>query len=294
MVAVALNIGLSRDWIALGRERGARSAAPTALEGALVLACSLLAHNLVEASLAVGVGYGAALIVSVSMNRLPDEVAADPSPGPDAWILLAYLAVQVTSTIDAPLLGALDGAAAAGIYGAIYRLPNAWLALLTALIGGALPTFTRAAEQGPEAVLELRRRALRLGSGAALLMLALAPAGYFSVPLLFGHEYDRGQWPVVVLIVANAVITLSAPLHLLAVVRGDDRRYAEIVGAGAVLNVALNLVLIRRYGIGGAAVATLLAQILIASLLSAASHRPPRSSQPPVRPANRPLRDLRP
>jgi O-antigen/teichoic acid export membrane protein len=269
MVAVALNVGLSRDWIALGRELGGRAAAPAVVEGVLILGGSLLAGGVTGAAVVVGLGYGIALVVSIALNRPPADPAGEPrrQVGPDAWILLSYLAGQVTSTIDAPLLGALDGAVAAGIYGAIYRLPNAWIALLSALVGGTLPTFTRAQEDGPAAVHALRRRALRISGAASLLMVVSAPVAYVAVPIVFGHQYDLGRWPVVVLIMANAVITLSAPLHVLAVTEGNDRRYAEIVGAGALLNVALNLALIPPFGIVGAATATLLAQILIAGLL---------------------------
>jgi O-antigen/teichoic acid export membrane protein len=85
--------------------------------------------------------------------------------------------------------------------------------------------------------------------------------------VLFGPDYAPGQWPAAVLMLSAGVFTFSLPLHVFAVTSGHDRWYASIAGAGAVLNVALNLVLIPAWGMRGAAFATLAAQTVIVGLL---------------------------
>ena len=154
----------------------------------------------------------------------------------------------MTSTVDALLLGLLRSSSEAGIYAAINRLPNAWIALLTALMFGALPVTTRAAAEDPVAYRRLRRQSTKASALLGLLVVAAAPVAYVLVPILFGADYADGQGPVVVLMVSTGVLTFSLPLHVFAVTAGRDRRYTAIVGAGAAVNVALNLAVIRAGG----------------------------------------------
>ena len=264
---VIATLGLNRDWIALGREQGPRAAAPPALQGVVLLALSFFASTTGGGAIAIGTAYASAAILSMAINRIPDEPGAPSHRSPAAWILLAGIAIQVTSTVDALLLGLLRSSAEAGIYAAINRLPNAWIALLTALMFGALPVTTRAAAEDPVAYRALRRSSTKISALLGLLVLLAAPVAYVLVPLLFGSEYADGQGPVLVLMASAAVLTFSLPLHVFAVTAGRDRRYTAIVATGAALNVGLNLAMIPLWGMLGAALATLIAESTIATLL---------------------------
>jgi len=266
VAAVVGALGLSRDWIALGQQRGARAAVPIAVQGAVLLLAAAAARTAGAGAVAVATGYGAAAVVSVALNRVPDDLARGTTR-PDAWMLVAVLAIQITSSLDTILLGWLASTSEAGVYAAIYRIPNAWIAVLSALLAGLLPLATHALHDDEQRFGRLRVRSLRASGKAALAVVLFAPAGALLVPVVFGTEYRDGRLPALLLLLATAVITLAAPLHPLAVSAGRDRPYALVMVGGAALNVALNLALIPPYGMSGAAVSTLAAQLVVSWLL---------------------------
>jgi O-antigen/teichoic acid export membrane protein len=66
---------------------------------------------------------------------------------------------------------------------------------------------------------------------------------------------------------ATAVATAAAPLHHLFLAIGEDRPYGCILLLAAMSNVGINLVLIPLAGMMGAAVATVIANVLLAAVL---------------------------
>jgi len=263
MAVVVLSLGLSRDWIAVGRERGARSGIPLAAQGALVLVGSLFAMTVPAAAIAVAVGYGAAALLSILLNPLGPESAGEDAATTHGWILAAVLANQITSSTDTVLLSLLRSTSAAGIYAAVYRLPNAWLAILALMLGSLLPMATSSHHHDPAGHLHLRRRSLRVSAVGAALILFVTPFTWFLVPVLFGPAYRPGQVPLAILMVATAVITFTAPLHPFALATGRDRAYALVLVLGASGNIGANLLIIPWLGMTGAALTTLAAQSVI-------------------------------
>lgn len=269
LVFMLVGIGLNRDWIALGQERGGRSAAPAALQGLLLAGLALVSTSATLA-LAVAVSYGAGLALSIALNPLPrreGKTGAEEVDEVDGWMLLAVVSNQVLSSVDTFLIAGLLSASKAGIYAAVYRIPNGWLALLVIIRGGLLPLATSLLRTNPDQFRVLRRTSLRWGvrSGAALL--ALTPVLYVAIPVLYGDDYRSGQGPAVLLLLATAVATIGAPLHHLFLAFGEDRPYAEYLTAAAAANVVLNLACIPLFGLMGAGAATLGANVLLVVVL---------------------------
>ncbi len=277
---VIVSIGMSRDWIAIGRERGLRAGIPLAVQGAVLVALSLVITTPGGAALAVAAAYGLSVITSILLNPLDPEVGDDEemSSNTYGWILAAVLANQVTSSTDTVLLGLLQSTSAAGIYAAVYRIPNAWLAILTLMLGSLLPMATTSRHEDIEGHHRLRARSLKVSAIGAGLVLLVTPISWFLVPVLFGPAFDSGRAPLVILMVATAVITLAAPLHPFALSSGHDRSYALILVLGATGNILANLLIIPVLGMVGAALTTLCAQIVIAALLWRLAHRAPEAA----------------
>jgi len=266
MAVVIACLGLSRDWLSLGRERGLRSGIPLAVQGACILIGALVMPVVTHPTLPVALGYGAAGLLSIALNRLPAG-RRSKVVGVDAWMLVAIIGTQVISSLDTILLAALRSSREAGIYAAIYRLPNGWVALLIIVMYGLLPVVTRALRDDPGSVRGLRRSLLRWSLPAGIGLLAVAPIAFVLVPRVFGAAYATGRMAVVLLIVATAVQTAAAPLHSLYLALGTDRGYAGFITTAAVLNIVANLMLIPRFGMNGAAVATILANTFLALIL---------------------------
>ena len=75
-------LGLNRDWIALGREQGPRAATPPALQGVVLLALALVASTPGSGAIAIGAAYGSAALLSIALNRIPDEPGAAAGRSP--------------------------------------------------------------------------------------------------------------------------------------------------------------------------------------------------------------------
>lgn len=273
MVAVIAMLGLSRDWVAVGERRGARAALPLVVQGGAFLVLAIATASQERPALALGVGYGAAAVVSMLLNPMPrgpvphDQVSLDP------WMLSAVLTNQVLSSADTLILGALGTTTATGIYSAVYRVPNGWMAGVAILASALLPLATTAAND-PGRMAQLRRSSFQVSLACAGLLLALTPVLYLVVPRLFGEEYADGRGPVAILLVATAVATAAAPLHQFYLATGDDRQYAGFLGGSAITIVVASLILVPAFSMTGAAVATLLAHLVLAGALAAAVLRP--------------------
>jgi O-antigen/teichoic acid export membrane protein len=283
LAAVVVMIGMSRDWVALGRHDGRRAALPTLVQGSVLLIAVAFMSSAEQPALAIGLGYGAAAATSISLNRLPRQHSRHTKARVplQPWMLVAVLAGQLLSSADILLLGAFETSASVGVYAAVYRLPNAWLAAVSILGAALLPLTTRSREDTSE-LARLRRSSLRVSCSAALALLALSPAVFWAVPVVFGDDYRSGQWPVVILLVSTAVATASAPLHQLYLATGRDRVYALCLSTAAGVLVTASLVLIPPMEMAGAAVATLIAHTTLAGCLTVAvrAHEPSRSRSP--------------
>jgi len=103
-----------------------------------------------------------------------------------------------------------------------------------------------------------------------LTALALAVAGPLLVPLIYGEPYAASVVPMLVLLPATALLTTYMLLSRFFM--SIDRQQVGIAtqAVSAVVNVGLNLVLIPRLGVLGAALASLFSYTLEAALITAA------------------------
>ncbi|HZN12916.1 MAG TPA: glycosyltransferase [Acidimicrobiales bacterium] len=264
--------GMARDWIALGRHHGARAGVPAIIQGSLLLVGGAIASTEQTASMVIAIAYAAALCASLFLNRLPRGGDANPA-SLNGWMLGAVLADQVTASTDTILLAAFHTAREAGIYAAMYRIPNAWITLVGLSVVGFVPLTARVLRDRPAAFAELRARALRTGFMAAAVIAATIPIAWLLVPTVFGDGYTAGRTPLVILLVATAVNALAASLHPLYIALQRDRGLAAISMAAAGLNLSANLVMIPLFGMTGAAATTLGAQVLLLILFWVAIQR---------------------
>ncbi len=260
--------GLNRDWFALGRERGVRAGIPPLVQGALLCAGVLFVSGLLGASLAVGLAYGIGTLLSVLLNRLPQpRPLGTGQTSVEGWLLLAMLSDQVFLTIDTLLLAALVNTSTAGIYSAIYRLPNAWMTAVGLLITGLLPGVTRRLHDDPDRLREMRGRALQIGLRFALLVLVSIPVGYWLVPIVLGPAYTSGQVPMVILLVGSALMTATAGLAPIYYAIHPDKHIALWMAMTGTLNLVANVIVIPTYGMVGAACVTVASQVLLSGFL---------------------------
>lgn len=106
------------------------------------------------------------------------------------------------------------------------------------------------------------------------LFLLLCCASRQLLTAVYGIAYVGGAQPLLILSVMWLLDGLAGPVGILLTFTGRQGRFSVISGGGLILSIVLNYLLIPRFGISGAAVATAFADIaLLAALLLAARDR---------------------
>lgn len=167
---------------------------------------------------------------------------------------------------DAVLLQALEGPAAVGQYGVAYRFLDSFLFVAYALTVVAMPRIARLrwseqSETGFNTVLALMLAFyVPLAIGGAFL------SGWI-VPLVFGESYAPAAVAVGWLTAAGVFYAVAYLCRYSAAALGQARSIVWVAAAALGVNIAVNLVVIPRYGFQGAAAVTLLCELLEACLL---------------------------
>ncbi|MCP4358087.1 MAG: flippase [Chloroflexi bacterium] len=170
---------------------------------------------------------------------------------------------------DSLLLGFMVSSEAVGWYGAAYKPITAILAVPVTYFIGLFPTLSRTFQKDKEAFGSIIGQSMRL---TAVLALPIGVGGTFLasgiILFLFGPEYENSIIPLQILSWSAVLVILRGTFRqsLNAANRQDlDLRCA---GTAMAVNVSLNLLLIPRYGIIGAASTTLLAEMIWITLAS--------------------------
>lgn len=202
---------------------------------------------------------------TMAMLRHPDRESNVPeAPGPKELIIRGLPLVVVSLTaltsnkIDVPILAHYKTAGDVAAYWTAYNIMFAAMLLSAMWDRIALTSMARQVADGSD---RSRGTALHysilggvLGATIALLMHGWAR------PILhvaYGGKFDNATEALSVLALALPAIYLSGILAGRLVAEARQSSWAVAAGSGAVLNLGLNLLLIPRLGMRGAALATL-------------------------------------
>jgi len=159
----------------------------------------------------------------------------------------------VVLTADVVLLSFLANDRQVGLYSAAYRV----CFLLTAIAASAhvvfLPALTRARADAPAASAVLGHSLWLSWTVALPLVVGGALVAPDLLALLFGREFRAGGDAFRLLLMSIGVLFLHGTLHNAFLARERLAVETAIIGAAAVVNVALNFLIIPGYGLSGAA-----------------------------------------
>jgi len=176
---------------------------------------------------------------------------------------------------DIILLQYLKGNEVAGVYNiafivmtSVYLLPSAIFQKFL------LPKVHRWANHNRAQFLQV----YRFGNGVMLLLggittVAILLLGPWLIPLLFGAAYREASSLLAVLAFCAPMRFLASSVGATLVTQEHMRRKNVYMGAVAVVNVLLNLLLIPVFAARGAAIATLLSELLLLALYLIAARR---------------------
>jgi O-antigen/teichoic acid export membrane protein len=181
---------------------------------------------------------------------------------------ISFAMIQIYYSLDSVLLGYLRNTGEVGQYAVAYRVPLGLFAFAAIWVGIIYPHASAMALKDPE---RLRRQVGTFASYSIAIALPLGLGATFGgdglMPKLFGSAYEASTTPFILLVWAVAVSIVSVNFGNVLLGAGDEKRYAVGVAVGAVVNIALNFVLIPPLGMAGSAIATIATEVAVVAYM---------------------------
>ncbi len=172
--------------------------------------------------------------------------------------------LQIYWSMDQVLLGLLTNKTQVGQYAAAAKLPAVLSGFIAIWVSAVYPHASKLFKHDSDV---LRRQ---LGSFTSLSVVVALPLAAGSAILgtavmtgLFGSAYRPAGQPFAVLMAASAIVVVAINFTSLAMAADQERTFAWAVTAASIINVLLNLLLIRWEGATGAAIATVVAESVV-------------------------------
>ena len=162
------------------------------------------------------------------------------------------------------LLGFVIGGVELGWFTAAHRIVVALHAFVWLYFYNMLPSISRTSQQPVDALLRLMKNSLQIAAwGGIFIAIFGVLFAEFGITLIFGADYRYASRIFAVLIWLIPLALMSG--HFRYTLIGYDKQKYEFYSAviGVVVNVMLNLLLIGRYGLLGAAVSLVISEAVI-------------------------------
>ncbi len=240
----------------------------------IILLGAVFAHNATPITLTTSYLISFSLLGILSLVILWRRVAGDFSPRYDyAMPMLRYGLPLTLSTLPAALNLRLDQILMAGFLApqvlGLYLAAVAWSGFSTPLVSAiCVPTITRIASASVETQGDLLAQSIRFGVLISIILALtsslLAP---LMVPLLFGKAFELAIPAAIILSIAGGVASLNQLLNSAAMAIGQSKflLFGECIGL--VATFGLLYLLLPKYQIIGAAIASLLSYLLTSVVL---------------------------
>ncbi|MEO8578504.1 MAG: flippase, partial [Gemmatimonadales bacterium] len=180
-----------------------------------------------------------------------------------AMITVSRVLRVVVVSLDVILLGFMVSSQELGWYSAAYRIVFFVMALLYAAHSAFLPEIAQSADN-PRALSAILSRAI--GMALAVTIPFVVGGVLIARPmmnLIFGAEYQAGAGALQLLLFSLVLLAVHAATRSVFLAMHRLGLETAIIAVGVATNIALNLYLIPRYGIEGAAVATVAGEAVI-------------------------------
>lgn len=175
---------------------------------------------------------------------------------------LAFSAILVTlyMKIDQLMIEHYLGLADLGIYSTVVSLSESWYFIPVAIVTSVFPAIMHARKTDPQ---RYQKRLQNLYDLMVAISMAIAVVMLFASGFIYRLLYDAEYWPgaavLSVHIWAGVFVFLGTASSQFLIAEGYTRLAMIRTGVGAIVNIVLNIAWIPRFGIMGAAYATLIA-----------------------------------
>lgn len=177
--------------------------------------------------------------------------------------IFSGIMVVIYSKADTLILGKMIDETNVGYYAAATTLCNAWPFLLTAIIDSANPiivdTYKVDKDEYHKKIKQLYAAVFYISLVVAIIVTLLAP---LIISIIYGSKYAPTVAPLRIVCWATIFSYLGVARTSWMQCENKTKYEATLSLLGAIVNILLNIVLIKLYGIVGAAIALVLTQFL--------------------------------
>lgn len=182
--------------------------------------------------------------------------------------LLSSLCIIIYTRMDKIMLGAFIDNASVGIYSAALVISELWQFIPMAIINSSRPLLLQYKKENEETY----NNRVKLIYAIIILMglvvgIAIILFGKLAIRILYGNEYLDAYVPLSILVWASTFAVLGSARTTWLITENKEKYLKIFVFVGAIVNLFLNLILIEKYKMIGVAIATLIAQIVVAIIV---------------------------
>ena len=167
-------------------------------------------------------------------------------------------------SIDTVMLTNLIGSYATGIYNATFKLISVLTLLYSAYTAVIFPVMSKFFKNDETLLLISFEKSIKY---LILVIIPIAVATVFYsrniINLIYGHEYDAATSVLSILIWTVCLLFISGACNTLLNASHKETTVTKIYAIAAVFNIVLNLFMIPHFSYDGAAITTVLSDILI-------------------------------
>jgi O-antigen/teichoic acid export membrane protein len=190
-------------------------------------------------------------------------------------MLLSHSSFLILEWTDTIMIGVLRTGVEIGIYNVAMKISILTSITLFAINSIAAPKFAEFYQKGDrEGLAKIIHQSTKLifwSSTSIILVIFLFPSFILGI---FGEEFKTALYALLILTFGQFINAISGSVGYILQMTGKQKVFQYIVLTAALLNIGLNALLIPRYGINGAALASMLSMAFwnLSSVLFIRSH----------------------
>lgn len=178
-------------------------------------------------------------------------------------LIISYMMAVLYSQMDRIMIGKMIGQTEVGYYTAAATICNMWVFIPQAFVNSARPIIMGL--KGKDEDIYQRRLKQLLAFvfwvGVAFSIAITIMSGLI-VNILYGKQYIMAKGPLVIIIWSTIFSSLSYPRSIWMICENKQKYTKYILIWGVLVNLVLNYFGIKKFGINGAAIATLITEIV--------------------------------
>ena len=177
--------------------------------------------------------------------------------------ILSSMMVMIYAQMDKIMIGGMENEKSVGLYSVAVAICQLWTFVLQAIIDSARPTIIAVRNQSKELYEKRIKQLYSLVIWMSLTVsLMICIFSTYIVEILYGSEYNGAEGPLRIVTWYTCFSYLGVARNIWSVCENMQKYEKYFALTGAVSNTILNFVLIPLMGINGAALASLLTQII--------------------------------